>query len=122
MFWNKKAHQVSTDLEANPWFKQALGEAIKCDPFAAVNAAAVLYQILSDAVAVKAPRETICRTHPIPCWACGSVETQLVGTPGYGILLRCHTCGDVFEVEGRIIWDRNPPKTWLNSGEIRNAA
>ena len=122
MFWNKKAHQVSTDLEANPWFKQALAEAIKCDPVDAVNAAAALYQILSDTVTVKQPHERFCRKHPIPCWACGSIETQLMGTPEHGILLRCINCGDVFKVEGRIIWDRNPPKTWLTSGEVRYAA
>ena len=123
MKWKKMVHQESMDpVVTSPWLKQALAEAIKCDPVDAVSAAAVLYQILSDAVTAKQPRETFCRKHPIPCWACGSVETQLVGTPGFGILLRCITCGDVFEVDGRILWDRNPPKTWLNSEASRHAA
>lgn len=104
------------------WLEQALADALKRDPVDAANDAAVLYHLLSKSVTDERPSEkTICRTHPIPCWVCNSVNTQLVGTPGYGILLKCGECGDVFEVEDRILWERNPPETWLNSEQLRHA-
>ena len=67
MYFNQKERRESTDLESSPWLTQALADAFKFDSIEAVNAAAMLYQILSDAISAEQPHVSFCRKHPMPC-------------------------------------------------------